>query len=235
MKQHRFIGDFAPEGDYLELRDTELINQIKNVLKLKPGEEVIFGDGRGSEFTGTLKSFHPRFISFGISEKRQNTNDPSVGVILYCALLKKENFEWVAEKTTEVGVREIVPVVSDRTIKLNLNMSRLRKIVKEASEQSGRGFLPEVSEIIGFDEAVEQARENELNIFFDPKGQAFEKPQWFSMYGDKRIGVFIGPEGGWTDKELALAETNNFQTASLGKLVLRAETAAIVAVYLAGH
>ncbi|MCL4406205.1 MAG: 16S rRNA (uracil(1498)-N(3))-methyltransferase [Patescibacteria group bacterium] len=235
MKQHRFIGNFAPEGGYLELRDEELVNQIKNVLKLKPGEEVVFGDGEGSEFTGTLKSFHPRFISFAAGERRQNTNDPAVKVVLYCALLKKENFEWVAEKATEVGARAIFPIISDRTVKLNLNIGRLRKIVKEAAEQSGRGFLPEVSEIIGFDEAMEQARDNELNIFFDPKGQTFEKPQWFSMYGDKRVGVFIGPEGGWTDREFAAAAENDYQIASLGNLVLRAETAAVISVYLAGH
>jgi len=235
MKQHRFIGDFAPEGNYLEIRDEELINQMRSVLKLKPGEEVILADGRGSELTATIKSFHPKFIALTVGEKRQNSNDPAAAVILYCSLLKKENFEWVAEKATETGARGIVPVISDRTVKLNLNIGRLRKIVKEAAEQSGRGFLPEVSEIIGFDEAVEQSKDNELNIFFDPKGKAFEKPQWFSMYGEKRIGVFIGPEGGWTDREIAAAAANDFQIVSLGKLVLRAETAAIVAVYLAAH
>jgi 16S rRNA (uracil1498-N3)-methyltransferase len=235
MKQHRFIGYFTPEEDYLELKDEELLNQIRNVLKLRPGEEIILSDGAGEELVAVIKSFHPKFASLSVIEKRSNLNDPAAAIVLYCALLKNENFEWVAEKVTEAGARRIVPIISDRTVKLNLKISRLRKIVKEAAEQSGRGFLPEVSEIIDFEDAVEQAKENELNLFFDPSGQSLEKPQWFGMYGDKKIGVFIGPEGGWTDKELIMAKDSDFQVASLGKLILRAETAALIAVYLAAH
>lgn len=235
MKIHRFIGDFKPEGDYLELKDEELVNQVKNVLKLKPGEQIILSDGRGEEMPAVIKSFHQKFIGLAILPKKQNVNDPKTSVILYCAVLKSENFEWVAEKATEVGARRIVPVISDRTVKLNLKLDRMRKIVKEAAEQSGRGTLPEIGEIVDFEDAVFEARDNEINLFFDPSGEALEKPQWFGMYGGQKAGVFIGPEGGWTDKELDTARENNFQIVSLGKLVLRAETAAIIAVYLAAH
>jgi 16S rRNA (uracil1498-N3)-methyltransferase len=235
MRQHRFIGSFNPEGNYFELKDEELLNRIRNVLKLKLGEEVILSDGKGEEFAAVIKSFHPRFVSFNIVERRTNMNDPATSVFLYCALLKNEDFERVVEKATEAGARGIIPIISDRTVRLNLKINRLKQIVKEASERSGRSFLPEVSEIMDFEEAMEQAKDNELNLFFDPVGQAFEKPQWFSMYGDKKIGVFIGPEDGWTDKELILAKDNDFQVISLGKLILRPETEAIIAVYLAAH
>lgn len=235
MKTHRFIGDFKPDGDYLELKDEELLNQIKNVLKLKPGEKIVLADGHGEEMLAVIKSFHLKFIALTILQKNQNINDPKTSVILYCAVLKSEKFEWLAEKATEVGVRRIVPVISDRTVKLNLKLDRIRKIVKEASEQSGRAVLPEIGEIVSLKDAVLEARDNEANLFFDPSGKALERPRWFGMYGGQKAGVFIGPEGGWTEKELGTAQENNFQIVSLGKLVLRAETAAIIAVYLAAH
>jgi 16S rRNA (uracil1498-N3)-methyltransferase len=108
-------------------------------------------------------------------------------------------------------------------------MERLQKIAKEACEQSGRSFLPEISELVTFEESLEMAKGNDINIIFDASGEDFKNIK----IENKKIGIFIGPEGGWTPEEIKKATENNFSVASLGTNILRGETAAIIASYLA--
>ena len=84
---------------------------------------------------------------------------------LYCAVLKRENFEWVVQKCTELGIRAIIPIVTTRTVKTGLKMDRLRIIAKEAAEQSGRGIIPVINNPLEFDRALEEAK-HQQNIFF---------------------------------------------------------------------
>ncbi len=159
--------------------------------------------------------------------KKEDTAQKSV--TLFCAVLKKENFELVVQKATECGVDKIIPIITARTVKTGLNMERLQKIAKEASEQSGRNTIPEISEPVSFEESLEITIENELNIIFDASGENFKK---LSLQY-KKIGIFIGPEGGWTPEEIKKAKQNNFSIISLGLNVLRGETAAIISTFLA--
>ena len=124
---------------------------------------------------------------------------------------------------------------------MNFKKERLEKIIKEAAEQSGRGVIPVLNETLDFKKALEKesvksANKNDLNIIFDSTGKPLFKLSTCEVNNLKklaRIGIFVGPEGGWTEKELALAKSKNFKIISLGKLTLRAETAAIIASYLA--
>jgi 16S rRNA (uracil1498-N3)-methyltransferase len=147
-------------------------------------------------------------------------------VTLFCAVLKKENFELVVQKATECGVSKIIPIITARTVKTGLNLERLQKIAREASEQSGRSTVPEISEPISFDESLEMTRQNDLKILFDISGKFLGKTSKNSP------AIWIGPEGGWTPEEIKKATQNNFKIASLGPNTLRAETAAIVATYM---
>ena len=143
-------------------------------------------------------------------------------------VLKKENFEWAVQKAVEVGVKEITPIITARTVKLGLNKDRLKKIIKEAAEQSGRGILPKLNEAIIFDEAIKSAKENDLNLFFNIGGKNVQH----SMSNISKIGIFIGPEGGWDEEEIKKAQSSNgFTIVGLGKTILRAETAAVIASY----
>jgi len=102
----------------------------------------------------------------------------------------------------------------------------LKKIIKEAAEQSGRGILPRLNEAIIFDEAIKSAKENDLNLFF----QAGYPPLRHSMSKFEKVGIFIGPEGGWDEEEIKKAQSSNgFTIVGLGKTVLRTETAAVIA------
>lgn len=142
---------------------------------------------------------------------------------------KKENTELVIEKAVEIGVSEIVPVITSRTIKTGLKEERLLSVIKEATEQSGRTYLPELHEIMKFEEAILFAKKNFSRVvLFDPRGTPFTAKE------ESRVAVCVGPEvTGFTDEELAFAESHEVEICSLPTHILRGETAVIVGVYSA--
>ncbi len=227
MKIHRFIIPDNLKADELEIHDKEIVWQIKNVLRLKLGEKIIVGDGKSQEALAEITGIERSSVVLKVQSLQENDNESKNSVTLYCSVLKKENFELVVQKATEVGIKRIIPVISERTIKLGLNQERLEKIAKEAAEQSGRGMVPIILEPISFEKAVANASMTGNNFLFDSSGEHIKET---SFNGESAI--FIGPEGGWTNIELSLAKNNGFIIVSLGKLTLRAETAAIVASYL---
>ncbi len=231
MKVHRFIGNFNLDKKISAITDKEIYNQIKNVLRLRQGEEIILGDGKGREALAEIKDFGKQSVGVNVLRTEANQNEPEMKPVLYAAVLKKENFELVAAKAVEAGVAEIIPVVTARTIKTNLRVDRLEKIIREAAEQSGRGILPTFGKIMNFREAMRHAEGNDANLFFEINASRFEQRK-LAIDVSRKVGFWIGPEGGWDEEEIKIAEEKNFQIVSLGKLTLRAETAAIIATYL---
>ena len=257
MKIHRFIDDFDLSKKTLEITG-EIAKQMALVLKLEVCEKVELCDGKHISAIAEICKIDKKSVVVKLdSLLRQDSGGQRKNVTLYCAILKKENFELVVQKTTECGISKIVPIISERTIKTGLNMERLQKIAKEASEQSGRNNIPEISEPITFNEALKLIKENILNVIFDADGDLpfeihcagwraehskFSAENYECISKDKspsanigefsKINIFIGPEGGWTENEIKKAKENNFSIASLGSLTLRGETAAIIATYL---
>lgn len=230
-KIHRFIGGFSISGQAASVTDPGLAHQLREVLRLKAGEVVALVDDSG-EYLCRLAVVDPMTVEAVVMETRRNAA-PRAGVILYCAIIKNENFELVVQKATEVGVNEIVPVITRRTVKLNVKLDRLAKIAKEAAEQSGRMTVPLVAQPAKLAQAIERAAAGGRTFFFDVSGSRIFRPA--DTEGNGSRNVFIGPEGGWDENELAAARERGFEIVSLGDLVLRAETAAIVASYLACH
>jgi 16S rRNA (uracil1498-N3)-methyltransferase len=233
MRLHRFIGNFNLDQNCFKIYDEEIINQAKNVLRLKIGDSLILADGASAEAVVNIIGLDKKFIEVTVSEKSINKKESEKFGVLYCSILKRENFEWVAQKATECGIKEIIPVVSQRTIKLGFKKERLEKIIREAAEQSGRGKLPVLGEALKFEAAIEKARENDLNLFFEMDSLMINKEE-VGKAGAGKIGIFIGPEGGWSDEELELMkneakQSDKFKMSGLGKTTLRAETAAVVA------
>lgn len=231
MKLHRFIGEFAIAPGQLTVTDWEMTHQIRDVLRLSAGDNVILCDGKKREAQVQILEIRGDSMVVEAGGVTENTKEPAHDVVLYCSVLKGEHFEYVVEKATEVGVREIMPIVTSRTVKLQFRHERLAKIIKEAAEQSGRGIIPLLHAPTPLDEAVELAKKNKLNIFFDGNGTPFNKEP-FSIERMARIGAFIGPEGGWTEEEIEVAREAGFCTISLGERTLRAETAAVIASFL---
>jgi len=235
MRLHRFFGNFNFLKSPLVITDPELISQIVNVLRLQAKDDIILCDGKYNEAICQITGIAKDKIELKLINVQNNQNESGKQVILYCAILKKENFEVVVQKAVETGVVRIVPVLTDRTVKLNINPERINRIIKEAAEQSGRGILSKLENPVSLAQIGQHSGGNDLNIFFEKSRVLFM--DWIIENGEllkktSKIGIFIGPEGGWTKEEIEIAKTNNYHIISLGNFVLRAETAAIIASYL---
>ncbi|MDQ3076174.1 MAG: 16S rRNA (uracil(1498)-N(3))-methyltransferase [bacterium] len=233
MKLHRFIGQYNLSGDALEITDPETIKQIKLVLRLEVGGHIILSDGQGREAEAEIVSITKDKIMVKVLDIKTIAGS-SRNVSLYLAILKKENFELSVQKAVECGVSHIIPVITDRTIKTGLNMERLNKIIREASEQSGRSIVAKLLETMGFTEAVEHGKANNEKVIFH-LGDEDYMPTRGNASGGHSVSIFVGPEGGFTENEIKLAKETGYTVSSLGPLTLRGETAAIIATYRAVH
>ncbi len=233
MKIHRFIGAYDLDCNHIVLTDHLQVRQMHSVLHLKKGEHILLGDGNGYESEAEIISLSRKEIGLTLAKKRRNTNELRRRITLYCSLLKRENLEWAVQKATEIGVAAIVPIIAARTVGHTYKKDRLQKIIHEAAEQSGRGVVPALSEPVPLYDAQEHARTHDDTVFFfDVSGAPFTATD-----GDdyKSASIFIGPEGGWTNEELASAHEKNIHIAHMGKLTVRAETAATIASYLVAN
>jgi 16S rRNA (uracil1498-N3)-methyltransferase len=211
------------------LSDEGLYHQLKNVLRVSIGDAVVVCDGSGNEVEGVVEELSKNRVLITTTEPSVVRAEPGNRVVLYTSIIKKDLFEWVVQKATEVGAKEIVPVVTERTVKMGVRLDRLKVIAKEAAEQSGRGMIPVIHEPIAFTEALSRAQKEGQVLFFDKDGD--------DVHSHNDIGgvcsIFIGPEGGWSDSEKSLVTEKGVAPVSLGLLTLRAETAAVIATYVA--
>ncbi len=235
-KIHRFIIEYTIIDQLITIKNIELLHQWNSVLRFKPGEQIILANpspsSKNNEALCIIKSLNKKEAILKIIEEKENIAEPKKKVTLYIAILKNENFELVVQKVSEIGVSEIVPMITDNTVKTGLKYTRLNKIAREAAELSGRSIVPIIQEAISFAEAIKKSTDAKQRIIFDISGKAISPPTP-PLESRGGIAIFIGPEGGWSGNEIALANENNFTISSLGPLTLRAETAAIVASYLA--
>jgi len=233
VRLHRFIlSSFNFSNKSLKIIDADLVNQFRKVLRFKTGDRVILGNGKMEEVVAEINEINNEFINVKILEFGLNKKEPQIHAILYCSILKRENFELVAQKATEVGIKEITPIICKRTVKLDIRRDRLEKIIKEAAEQSARGVVPALHKALVFEQALERAKQSDLNIFFDFSGREINGLK-DTLSGKKKIGIFVGPEGGWEESEIEIARNiDNFRIFNLGKLSLKAETAAVISSYL---
>lgn len=227
MRLHRFLVK-EPIGHVqrLSITDTALVHQFRNVFRFAVGGQVILIDNSGYEYLAMISSINRSEAVVEIVSKRESKNMPPKEVYLFASIIKKDKFEWVVEKGTELGVTHFVPVLSDRSEKKNLREDRLLSIIKEATEQSGRAKMPELHPIV----PLETALKAEMALFaFHSEGEPFV---YEKFYHHNPVGLFVGPEGGWTEREIFLFKKNNALLISLGGATLRAETAAIAAASL---
>lgn len=234
MSQFKFIDNSLSlaEGEEIEVKDKRIVHQLVKVLRVKEGQEIELCDGKMTEAEAEVTKVEKNGIRAEIKKVYKNTKEPSRNARLFCSVLKKDNFEWVAQKATEVGVKEITPIITERTVKNNLRIDRLHKIALEAAEQSGRGTVPEIREPMDFEEVAKKVDENTRKVFFHDTDATESFKIADESDGSEEIDIFIGPEGGWSEREIELANSYNMEFKGLGDLTLRAETAAVVGSYL---
>lgn len=243
---HRFF--VSPEG----LRGSRVVlpetvaYQLRHVLRMRPGAHVVALDNQGWEYEIELTEVREKQAAGEIREKRPATGEPDTRIILYQCVLKKDNFEWVLQKCTEIGVSGFVPVVSQRTIVNDLKSieqhkrSRWERIVTEAAEQSRRGALPTLEDPLLLPQALSQVETFDRALIPWEGEQTQNLRDALSLLprasqSDPEVAIFIGPEGGFTDEEITLARQYGIVPVTLGPRILRAETAALSAALLTLH
>lgn len=217
----------------LVIADAGMCRQVAKVLRKKAGDEITVLDGSGNECVVLIKEMRKDVLVCEVLACTKNENEPAVPLVLYQSVLKKDKMEWVFEKGTEIGVTEFVPIISEHSVKLGVNAVRANAIAREAAEQSQRGRIPTIAETVSFDAALERAQASGYaNIIAHNIGEFGDIRDYAKASAEKKgINVFIGPEGGFSEDEVARASRRGFHGVSLGKRVLRAETAAIVACF----
>lgn len=228
MRLHRFYVEQSL-GEVIVIQRKELLGQWIKVLRYKKGSRVILFNGNGFDTTYTVGTISPKEITL-FAESTVSSYIPQKKVHLCVSIIKKDTFELITQKATELGVSVIIPILSDRSEKKNINIKRLATIVRESSEQCGRGDIPFVLGVHSLQEALNYAQNAERSFVCDTFGTTLPLQEALvSASSVSSIALFIGPEGGWTDSEREQFTTYHTQPVSLGKTILRAETAAIVA------
>lgn len=209
----------------------ENLKHIK-ALRLNPKDKIIICDGNQKDYFCEIKNIDHESAILFINNIQNSQTEPLKRIILFQAIPKSDKFEFIIQKSIELGVNKIIPVITDFCdIKKNPSENkflRWKKIAKSAAEQSGRGIIPEISSTISFSQSILTAKNFDLNIIAHEKTNISIKKILSQDLNQKNsIGIFIGPEGGFSDQEIILAEKNNLQPISLGKRILRTETAAL--------
>ncbi|MFZ2152341.1 MAG: RsmE family RNA methyltransferase [Minisyncoccia bacterium] len=229
MRLHRFYiqnenFETLKPGDSFICAHPETVKQVGLVLRAQIGDRVRFFNETGEwEFEimsvskKELLCVAKELVARLLQKKR---------VILIQSLIKKDKFEWVAQKVTELGVTDIIPIVSERSEKRGLDEKRLQKIIVEATEQSGWGRVVTLHPISTLEETLIELTEQNVPLYTLNMGGT-------SRLGaeEKSIALCVGPEGGWGEHDQDLFKKNSVKIISLGASVLRAETAAIVGIY----
>ncbi|MFA4920441.1 MAG: 16S rRNA (uracil(1498)-N(3))-methyltransferase [Thermodesulfovibrionales bacterium] len=208
---------------------------LASVLRCKEGDALVIFDGAGNCFKTTISKAGKKEVIADVLEKFPCNPESPVNITLVQSLLKGEKMDLVIQKTTELGVREIVPVVTERSqLRETRKVIRWQKIAEEASRQSGRTVIPVVHEPVSFQDIFTG---NDLKgfIFYEEGSERFSDAVSSFIPHPSSLFIVIGPEGGFTKEEVELAKEKGLVAASLGKRILRAETAAIAAVTLAQY
>lgn len=238
---HRFfipLDHIAPEHVVFP---PEQARQIRVVLRMTVGDAVLVLDNEGLMYEVALTAVDRQNVIGKIVQRQPATGEPAVYLTLYQSFLKRDKFEMVLQKGTEVGVSRFVPVVTKRTLVQSTEMkankvSRWRTILAEAAEQSERGRLPELTTAVSFKTMLSQLEQYDLTLLmWAGDGGVRLKTAVNTQTPIKTIALLIGPEGGWTETEVEHAQQHGAKIVTLGQRVLRTETAAIVASALLLH
>lgn len=244
MTLHRFfVPSSVLRGSIVRLSGAPY-EQIRRVLRMRVGDEVVLFDGRGSEYLVRLREFGKAEALGEIVSEAVVTTEPPHRVDLYLSLLNKaEKFEWALQKCTELGVSRFIPVVAARSVTDMVRPERWERIIQEAAEQSGRGVLPELAGAMPLWYACQEAvsgstgfgHNTRLALMPEVGGDISLRDaikQAEAEVALEQVSLFIGPEGGFTAEEQQLAAECGLRVVKMGPRVLRAETAAVVAVTL---
>ena len=224
--QHFFVSpeQVKEEKIYVEGGD---VNHMKNVLRMKTGEELTVNDGEGSQYLCAVESYEADMAVLKILEKKQDESELASKIYLFQGLPKQDKMELIVQKSVELGAYQVIPVATKRAVvkldakKAKKKIERWQQIAVSAAKQAG--------EVCTYAQALKQAEE--LDVVLIPyelaKGMEETKQIIAGIRPGQSVGIFIGPEGGFEEEEVALAMKTGANPVTLGKRILRTETAGL--------
>ena len=203
-------------SDHIVTLDGDNARHIAMVLRGKVGDEITVGDGEGRDYTCKLTEIDKKCVTAEITDIFTNDNEPKVKITLFQGLPKADKMELVIQKCIEIGVDSIVPVKTEHTVvkldgKEEKKIARWNKIAESAAKQCGRGKIPVVENVMTFKQAVEKAKSLDMAIIPYEKEEKNTLKAVTREFKGTSIGIFIGPEGGFSNDEIALAGENGIQ------------------------
>lgn len=240
---HFFVEPDQVHEDYVEILGGD-VNHMKNVLRMKPGEEITVSDGFGHEYSCKVALLEEDAVRAEILERREVSVELPSELVLYQCLPKGDKMELIIQKAVELGAARVVPVASRRCVvkldqkKAESKRKRWQAIAESAAKQSGRAVIPEVGAVVSFKEALKDAESLDVRLIpyecadelLTREGQTPMEQTRTLLAGIKRgqsVGILIGPEGGLEKEEVAAAMEAGTRPVTLGKRILRTETAGL--------
>lgn len=228
MRLHRFYISSPIRSDVFDVADRDLVHQWKKVFRYNVGSQVIVFDGSGFEYLCLITSLRALGATLTLAKKSHALTTVRRNVWLCMSLIKNDNFDMVVQKATEIGVSAVVPLLVEHSEKKKVKDDRLKKIAVEATEQSGWGRVPYVERVSTLAEIFDRGILPQEKIALQANAKnTLELKKYLDNTNPQAVAVFVGPEGGWSDKELLLFKSFNVPLVTLGASTLRAETAAI--------
>lgn len=237
---HFFIEPSAISNKIITISGKD-VNHIKNVLRMKPGEEISVSTTESSaEYRCIIKELHDEEIICDLAFIKEEGNELSSKIYLFQGLPKSDKMELIIQKAVELGAYEIIPVEMKRCVmklepkKVDSKIARWQAISEAAAKQSKRTVIPEISKPLSFKEAVKKASEctHKWVPYEMADGMPHTRELLDSIKPGESVSIFIGPEGGFDTSEIDYAKEQGFEIITLGKRILRTETAGMVVISL---
>ena len=229
----RFFSDSVTNDNGLVTLTGDEARHVAVVLRMRPGDELLLIDGKGTEYLSRIESVSDNEAVLNVVESRSSSAEPSVNVTLFQCLPKQGKMELIIQKCVELGIHEIVPTVSRRcVVKIDGKDGKLvrwNKVAQEASKQCGRAFIPEVKPPVKFS-SVDLTHFDAVLLAYENEDVTTLKAALNRSKDARPIAVFIGPEGGFESSEAEELIKKGAVSVSLGKRILRTETAGIAAL-----
>lgn len=228
----RFYVDFALSPDSVVELPDNVVRHL-NVLRVKNTEEIVLFNGNGKSYPALPEVLEKRRVSVRILREEATDNESPLNITLVQAVSAAERMDFTLQKSVELGVTEIRPVISERCVvrlsgeRAEKRVARWQEIVVSACEQSGRNIVPKVLPLTTYAQALQQLPQETTKLLM-----SLNRAQKLSdvRLQSGKVVFMVGPEGGWTEKEEQQAFDAGFQSVTLGKRVLRTETASLAAI-----
>lgn len=231
---HRFyVEEDQISGDEISISGSD-VNHIKNVLRMRENEEIIICNGQGKDFQCIISQISGEEVIGKIQSIVESNTELETKIYLFQGLPKKDKMELIIQKAVELGVYEIIPVMTKRTIvkldekkKEQKKLERWQNIATSAGKQSARGIIPKVMKPMTYQEALNYAETLDYNIIPYEKADNINNTRDIikGIKSKNSVGIFIGPEGGFEESEIDKAKTIDMKPITLGRRILRTETA----------